>query len=110
MPIQCSPQLVQETYQEHRSWRKVAKVLNAVFGVALSHATWRDYGTGSHDIADPYVRECLRLAPRPCPTCGRLPNSKNRKTRKRLHIPSYGYPRESLLSFEKKFEQRDPSK
>lgn len=110
MPIQCSTQLVQETYQELRSWRKVAQMLNTVFGVALSHATWRDYGIGRHDIADPYVRECLRLPLRPCPTCGRLPNKKNRKTSKKFRIPSYGYPRESLLSFEKKFEQRDPSK
>lgn len=106
----CTRQFVKKTHRKEGSWRKAAKELNIQFEVNISHTTWRDYATGRHDIANLHVRKCLGLPPRPCPTCGKLPKSKNRKTSEKIHIPSYGYPRESPLSFEKMFERLDPSK
>jgi hypothetical protein len=110
MKTRCTAHLVNTIHKEQKSWRKAAQILNSQFNVNLSHTTWRDYGIGRHDIADPHVRERLGLPPRPCPTCGKLPGIKKYKAVKRIRIPSYGYPSEPLLALKEMFEHRYPSK
>jgi hypothetical protein len=89
MKKRCTPQLVQETYKQAGSWRKAAAVLNQLYAVSLSHTSWRDYAEGRHDVADPNIRACLLLGPRPCPTCGRMHTK--RTTSKRRRIRQYSY-------------------
>lgn len=72
----CNPQIVEQAHVQAHSWRKAAQALNAMYGVGLSHTTWRDYAKGRHDIADPVTRMKLMLPARACPLCGNKPTAK----------------------------------
>lgn len=76
MKRRCSPRFVQKAHSQARSWRKAARMLNELYGVTLSHLTWRDYATGRRDIAAPSIRAALGLGPRVCPVCGQKPTAK----------------------------------
>jgi hypothetical protein len=65
MKRRCTPHVVKRIHKKTRSWRKAADHLNQLYGVSLSHATWRDYAAGKHDIADEETRALLLLGPRP---------------------------------------------
>lgn len=92
---QCNPQIVEQTHVQTHSWRKAAQALNAMYGVHLSHATWRDYAKGRHDIADSETRSQLMLPPHPCPYCGQ----KNTLHKQNQQIRIYGYPTQRMQSF-----------
>jgi hypothetical protein len=64
MEKRCNPHMVQKTHLKTRSWRRAAQELNSIYGVNLSHLTWRDYGTRRRDITDPKTRAALMLRPR----------------------------------------------
>lgn len=93
---QCNPQIVEKAYLQARSWRKVARALNDLYGVRLSHATWRGYAKGKHDIADPDTRTRLMLSARACPSCGHKHTA--RKQNKQKQIRNYGYPTTHIQS------------
>ena len=100
----CNPQIVEKAHIEARSWRKAARTLNELYGVSLSHATWRDYAKGRHDIADPETRARLMLPARSCPACGHK-NAQRRPTA-RNKIRVYGYPVQKLQTFLEVIELR----
>jgi hypothetical protein len=106
MKKRCTPHLVEQTYQKARSWRKAAERLNQVYGVSLSHTTWRDYGIGKHDLADEETRARLLLGPRPCPTCGH--KKIRRKKPRKKQIRKYGYPTERDMNFIRDLKSREP--
>lgn len=84
MKKRCTPQTVKKTYQKAGSWRMAAQELNLLYGVNLSHLTWRDYGIGRRDISDSGIRAALLLGPRTCPTCGDKPSAHFSRLLKRL--------------------------
>jgi hypothetical protein len=94
----CNPQTVEKAYQKTRSWRKTARALNELYNVSLSHASWRDYAKGKHDIADAGTRARLLLGPRACPGCGRKHSTRKRTTAKRIR--EYGYPKVEVKPFD----------
>ncbi len=93
----CNPQIVEQAHVQAHSWRKAAQALNAMYGVSLSHTTWRDYAKGRHDIADPETRSRLMLPPRPCPYCRQKNTS--REQNKQNRIRNYDYPTQRMQSF-----------
>ena len=93
----CNPQMVENVHSQACSWRKAARTLNELYGVSLSHATWRDYAKGKHDIADPETRARLILPPRACPSCGHKHVAKKQVKQKRIR--EFGYPIEKAKSF-----------
>lgn len=97
MPERCNSQIVEKAHVEARSWRKAARSLNELYGVSLSHATWRDYAKGKHDIADPETRVRLMLPARACPSCGH--KRAQRKPPKQKKIRVYGYPIKKVKTF-----------
>lgn len=93
----CNRQIVENAHLQAHSWRKAARRLNELYGVSLSHATWRDYAIGKHDIADPETRARLMLPARACPSCGH--KRIMRKPAKQKRIREYGYPIEKVKTF-----------
>ncbi len=86
---QCNPQMIANVHSQARSWRKAARALNELYGVSLSHATWRDYAVGKHDIADPETRTRLLLPARACPSCGHKHTKRKLTTAKRIRAHGY---------------------
>lgn len=97
MSMRCNPRNVNKTYKQAGSWRKAARVLNALYGVDLSHTTWHDYATGRNDIADPEIRSHLGLSARPCPSCGHKHIQRKQARQKRIRV--YGYPMPTVRPF-----------
>ncbi len=93
----CNPRLVEKAHLQARSWRQAARILNDLYGVSLSHTTWRDYAMGKHDIADPETRNRLMLPLRACPSCGHKHIA--HKLVKQKRIREFGYPIEKAKSF-----------
>ena len=104
----CNPQIVEQAHVQAHSWRKAAQALNAMYGVSLSHTTWRDYAKGRHDIADPETRSRLMLPARACPACGHKHTS--RKPIKQKKVRVYGFPVEKTKTFFEVSELHDAPK
>ncbi len=85
----CNPQSVEKAYLQARSWRKVVRALNGLYGVRLSHAAWRGYAKGKHDIANPDTHTRLMLPARACPSCGHKHTAY--KQNKQKQIRNFGY-------------------
>lgn len=101
----CNPQMVEKAHVQAHSWRKVARTLNELYGVSLSHATWRDYAKGKHDIAGPETRARLMLPPRACPSCGHRFTAHKQAKQKRIR--EYGFPVEKVRTFFEAIELHD---
>ncbi len=104
MPQRCNPQTVAKAHLRAHSWRKAAKTLNDIYGVSLSHAAWRDYALGKHDIANPDTRARLMLPSRACPSCGYKHVTNKRPKQKRIR--EFGFLIEKAKSFLEVLELR----
>jgi len=81
--------MVANVHSQARSWRKAARILNELYSVSLSHATWWGYAKGKHDIADPETRARLLLPVRACPSCGHKQTKRKRTESKRIRMHGY---------------------